>query len=495
MGQLKMIGWRGLPRHGRAAEIPLVVTPWNLQSKGGFPMSFRQIHDPCSYRHFAREPQRIFCKTGAGLRISLLAGCALAAVTLAVTAATPALAGCNSGDINNPHMLTSDSCRSYAPGAGATAVGHFSSAAGDNAVALGESAGTDYTIPGAVSVGAYAGHGVAGPAGWYSTAIGSGTAYSTAPFASGAYSIAIGGGDGDAGGGDGAVSEGSHAIAIGAATNAPGDGSIAIGWAAYGPGHYSTAVGPSAGYSASGSSNSAFGVQAGQYTSGDRNTAVGSGAGYTVNGNYNAALGDFAGGTVTGHFNTAAGINAGGVVQGSSNAAYGDGAGANVTGDHNVGVGREAGAHVSGNANVAIGWNAGANISAASSVSIGANAVGRELGAVAIGQSALATKARSVAIGSSSVATVANTVSVGSGSLRRRIMNVAPAVADNDAVTLAQLNAAVAAMAANSHVAPTAAPDNASIIEQLRREVMELRAEMKQLRQMALSQVSAARPE
>jgi hypothetical protein len=44
-------------------------------------------------------------------------------------------------------------------------------------------------------------------------------------------------------------------------------------------------------------------------------------------------------------------------------------------------------------------------------------------------------------------------------------------------------------------VAPTAAPDNASIIEQLRREVKELRAEMKQLRQMALSQASAARPE
>jgi autotransporter adhesin len=108
---------------------------------------------------------------------------------------------------------------------------------------------------------------------------------------------------------------------------------------------------------------------------------------------------------------------------------------------------------VQGSANVAIGYNAGSNISAASSVSIGNGAIGRELGAVAIGQSALATKARSVAIGSSSVATQADTVSVGSASKQRRIVNVANAVAQTDAVNLRQVQALIAA----ATIAPAAA--------------------------------------
>jgi hypothetical protein len=59
-------------------------------------------------------------------------------------------------------------------------------------------------------------------------------------------------------------------------------------------------------------------------------------------------------------------------------------------------------------------------------------------------------------------------------------------------VTVAQLNAAVAALAPASTVAPSTAPDNASIIDQLRRELMELRAEVTQLRQIAELQANAA---
>jgi autotransporter adhesin len=52
-----------------------------------------------------------------------------------------------------------------------------------------------------------------------------------------------------------------------------------------------------------------------------------------------------------------------------------------------------------------------------------------------------------VAIGHGSVANAADTVSVGSQNLKRRIINVAPGIGDNDAVTVAQLNAATAAPA------------------------------------------------
>jgi hypothetical protein len=72
-------------------------------------------------------------------------------------------------------------------------------------------------------------------------------------------------------------------------------------------------------------------------------------------------------------------------------------------------------------------------------------------------------------------------------------MNVAPAVAANDAVTLAQLQAATSAMAqAQSAVAPISGPDNASMIAELQREVSELRARLKRLEQLADRQASAA---
>jgi autotransporter adhesin len=128
-----------------------------------------------------------------------------------------------------------------------------------------------------------------------------------------------------------------------------------------------------------------------------------------------------------------------------------------------------------------MGREAGKNISASNTV--------------AIGTGARATVTSAVAIGTNSVANVVNTVSVGNSNTKRRIMNVAPAVAANDAVTLAQLQAATSAMVqAQSAAAPISAPDRATMIAALQRQLDELRAEVKQLRQLADRQASAAEP-
>jgi autotransporter adhesin len=55
-----------------------------------------------------------------------------------------------------------------------------------------------------------------------------------------------------------------------------------------------------------------------------------------------------------------------------------------------------------------------------------------------------------VAIGHGSVANAIDTVSVGNNNLKRRIVNVAPGTQPNDAVNLAQLQAATAASAASN---------------------------------------------
>jgi autotransporter adhesin len=136
---------------------------------------------------------------------------------------------------------------------------------------------------------------------------------------------------------------------------------------------------------------------------------------------------------------------------------------------------------VTGSNNVAIGRNAGRTIATNNTV--------------AIGTSARATAAQAVAIGYGSLASVTNTVSVGSGSIKRRIMNVAPGIAASDAVTVAQLNGMVSEMAqAQSAAAPTSTPDSATVIAALQRRLDELSAEVKQLRQLAERQASAAGP-
>nr|WP_067786379.1 hypothetical protein [Paraurantiacibacter namhicola] len=66
------------------------------------------------------------------------------------------------------------------------------------------------------------------------------------------------------------------------------------------------------------------------------------------------------------------------------------------------------------------------------------------VGAVALGSGSEATAFNSVALGTGSVADADDTVSVGSASLRRRITNLDAGIDANDAVTVAQLNAAIA---------------------------------------------------
>ena len=108
---------------------------------------------------------------------------------------------------------------------------------------------------------------------------------------------------------------------------------------------------------------------------------------------------------------------------------------------------------------------------------------------MALGKTALASKAGSVAIGSGSIADVGNTVSVGTTTARRRIVNVANGVGAHDVVTVAQLNAAVAAAIAPVAMAPPG-DDSQSAIEDIRREVSALRA-LVQRQQQELAELKA----
>jgi autotransporter adhesin len=68
--------------------------------------------------------------------------------------------------------------------------------------------------------------------------------------------------------------------------------------------------------------------------------------------------------------------------------------------------------------------------------------------AVALGSGARAARRNAVAIGAGSVANANNVVSLGSNGIKRRIVNVANGVNPNDAVTVAQLQAALSAATA-----------------------------------------------
>ena len=134
----------------------------------------------------------------------------------------------------------------------------------------------------------------------------------------------------------------------------------------------------------------------------------------------------------------------------SASAATAVGTSAKASAQNAVAVG--AGAQATSTDSVAIRGNASYN----NAVSIGASAVASSYSAVALGQSAAAkgyngvaigpsatvdsSANGSVAIGQGSRATADATVSFGSSSFKRRLVNVAPATADNDAVVLSQLN-------------------------------------------------------
>ena len=118
-------------------------------------------------------------------------------------------------------------------------------------------------------------------------------------------------------------------------------------------------------------------------------------------------------------------------------------------------------------ASTAIGTDAQAT--ADSSSAFGRFAKASAASALALGQGAVATKPRSVALGSGSLANVADTVSVGINTARRRIVNLAPAVANSDAATLGQVKAIATAAAETAMLGHN---DNTDI----RRELADLRA-------------------
>jgi len=129
----------------------------------------------------------------------------------------------------------------------------------------------------------------------------------------------------------------------------------------------------------------------------------------------------------------------------------------------------------------AVGSAAKANALSSSAFGYHSSASGPS--SLALGRDASATQTGSVAIGLGSIANVANTVSVGSSANRRRIVNVAAGVGPNDAVNLAQLQAAVAAARfAPLSVAPAGATDT-ELVGDVRRELAELRTLVRQQQQ------------
>ena len=119
---------------------------------------------------------------------------------------------------------------------------------------------------------------------------------------------------------------------------------------------------------------------------------------------------------------------------------------------------------------VAIG--ADARATADSSTALGRFANASAPSALAVGRGAVASRPRAVALGSGSLANVADTVSVGTNTARRRIVNVAPGIANSDVPTLGQVkNIATAA----AETVMLSAGDNAEI----RRELADLKATLR----------------
>src|ERR1700761_4770701 len=165
-----------------------------------------------------------------------LAGAAAAAIAFS---ASPAMAGCNSGNAANTALLSDGACEanacghdatavgreSQATGAGAVAVGALAYAHGANDVSIGLDTGANGTMDGAASVGAYANWNASG---LYSTAIGAGDDQDNSGASStGDYSIAIGGSNGASY--HGAEATNTAGIAIGLTSVSSGPGAVSLG--------------------------------------------------------------------------------------------------------------------------------------------------------------------------------------------------------------------------------------------------------------------------
>ncbi len=102
----------------------------------------------------------------------------------------------------------------------------------------------------------------------------------------------------------------------------------------------------------------------------------------------------------------------------------------------------------------------------------------------ALGSGSSASENSSVALGHGSVANVANTVSVGTNTARRRIVNVASALANSDAATLGQVKAiATAAVVEALSNATVAKAVGDTVSDDLQRELRQMRSMIASLQQ------------
>ena len=170
---------------------------------------------------------------------------------------------------------------------------------------------------------------------------------------------------------------------------------------------------------ASGNNSTATGYAA--QATGNDSTATGQGA---------SAIADQA--TATGQGSMATGI-----------ASTANGAISTATGNYSTAVGT--GAAATGNFSTAVGMST--NAQGLNSTAIGDYAATTATGSTALGFNASASHNNSVAIGTNSTTNAANVVSVGDAgtSLTRKIVNLADGTANTDAVTVGQMNAAIAA--------------------------------------------------
>jgi trimeric autotransporter adhesin len=245
-----------------------------------------------------------------------------------------------------------------------------------------------------------------------------------------------------------ADASGNNATAVGSLATALGINATAVGVQSYAKGLAATAIG-------AGSGNQTTVVEGA--TSLGVNSGLGAGASSTSLGTFSNAKGDFSIAIGGGPSGTESAL-----AQGFRSVAVGQ---KSVSADFGTSVGFNTNTAF---ASTAVGTDARAPGDSSSAFGRFAKASG--INAVALGVGAVASKPRSVAIGSGSIANVADTVSVGASTARRRIVNVAPAVANSDAVTFAQAKslAAAAAQMANAD---------------LQREVAELRVVVQQQQQ------------
>ncbi|TIX51148.1 hypothetical protein E5222_01315 [Alteraurantiacibacter aquimixticola] len=264
---------------------------------------------------------------------------------------------------------------------GASAFGFGAFALGENTTTMGSFAGAGTPAAGVTSIGANA-NAFGGPAGIYSTAIGAGSNPNTATFVQsfGAYSVAIGGGDGT--GATPARALSNLSVAIGGSTVVNNNSAN------------STVVGSNS--TVTGANSSAFGT------------------GNTVNGTNSGAFGT--GNTVAGNGSFAFGdpnvVNGNGTfVTGNNNnvnvpATAGNGDNINLLGSNNTvaSAANASGSAIVGNSNTVNAVNAiavgnSSTVTGADAVSLGSGNNVAHVGAVAIGNGVTTTQDQQVAIG------------------------------------------------------------------------------------------------